>query len=328
MKVQLPLLPKVQRGLARLNEIDPCSAGIAEVLAACSETLQSISETQATAMLGILNPAALGTNVPAGIAQLFQHVHQMLVLLRHVGACRLAEILSGVLSSLEQSYHTQACLLARASMEHAAIAQWRQRQLSPVLARVDELDPNSFGSELTKGGGRSIFAAVLPAISLLDKCFGAARFNRRALLEFEDLRIPIELDKEHEYRQVGVMEAVEACEWKGPLWPATTPRFFYELLCDYVHPNAGSNLLYVDQESVTDIEGPSGARNRLVARVTAHCPEDDSLLLHVLQVVCIPLRESASVLNQHLRWLGTQIERREAFLESLERLGYKPLLAV
>jgi hypothetical protein len=193
---------------------------------------------------------------------------------------------------------------------------------------MDELEPKSFAAELAKSGGEAIFAAVLPAISLLDKCFGAARFNRRALLEFEDLGIPIELDKEHEYRQVGVMEAVEACEWKGPLWPATTPRFFYELLCDYVHPNAGSNLLYVDQESVTDIEGPSGTRNRLVARVTAHCPEDVSLLLHVLQVVCIPLRESASVLNHHVRWLGSQIERRGAFLESLERQGYRPLLAV
>jgi hypothetical protein len=328
MRLELNIGDAVHRAIDRLEKEDSACTGLLKAFERAEAVVHQVPATNTNLFMTMLTPESLGSNTVRGTGQLFQHVEQMLSLMYHTGCYRLAEILPGVLNSLSGTQYTTSCLLARSLFEHAAMAQWQRRELSPLLDALNKLDPQGLAERLRSGRDtQSIFAAVLPVIALLQNQYEAGRFNRDALKRMDEL-VSIELARQHPHRQVGVMDAVDACDWRGPLWAATTPRFYYELLSDYVHPNFGSNVLYVETEEERDVaEQVSDARNRIRRAVTRQRPTGESLLLHVLQLVYIPIRESCEALSDALTWMSSEHRRSVTFCRQLKRYGVQPLLS-
>jgi hypothetical protein len=328
MKLDLIVSDSVQRAMERLEKQDSVCVGLLKAIERAQEVVRQVPPANTSLFLTVLTPESLGSNSIRGVGQLFQHVEQILSLIHHIGCCRLAELLAGIVNSLSGAQYTTSCLLVRSLFEHAALAQWQRRELAPQLDALSELDPQGVADRLRSGRDtKGIFATVLPVIAALQKQYEAGRFNRDALRRMDEL-VNIELDRQHPHRQVGVMDAVDACDWRGPLWAATTPRFYYELLSDYVHPNFGSNVLYMDMEEERDVvEQMSKARNRIRRTVTKQRPVDESLLLHVLQLLYIPIRESCDALSDVLTWMSNEHRHHVTRCGQLDRFGVQALLS-
>jgi hypothetical protein len=70
-------------------------------------------------------------------------------------------------------------------------------------------------------------------------------------------------------------------------------RFFYEMLCDFVHPNLGSHILLVDTAE------PIGTKKM---RWNLRCePKEEESLSFLIKIIAIPVRHSIRLLLHDLR---------------------------
>lgn len=100
-------------------------------------------------------------------------------------------------------------------------------------------------------------------------------------------------DVEDGVRQVNVLTLIDKLpqEEKGA-------RFFYEMLCDFVHPNIASHTLVVNQAA--KIEGEQ------MSYSLSYIPDSDELLAIVLHTVSIPIKSSLNLFKgQIVSLLGT-----------------------
>jgi hypothetical protein len=217
-------------------------------------------------------------------------------------------------------------LCSRALLEHSAIAEMRIAELERLAAPIILLLPSEIRRSIKTPKIASIGGKVSDLLIYLDLCFGAGRFNRDALEDHRNL-IEIEVLKSDPRRQIGVMDAIDALDWPGVLIPATTPRYYYELLCDYVHPNVGANIIFVDEETRTYCQFPGASESTfIVERVTALIPSAKSIRLHVVQVYILPLRESLQTIAKQIKRLGSMSRELSDLCGRLRENGMRPLV--
>lgn len=87
-------------------------------------------------------------------------------------------------------------------------------------------------------------------------------------------------------------------------------RFFYEMLCDFVHPNAGSQFLQIDE--ISGIPGPE-ATYSLALR-----PKSEEALGVVLHIVSVPVRHSFLMIKDQLQYLFDLHERFDGLVRGYE----------
>lgn len=319
-------------GAQLLNAIDevespgPPIAGLASAVNTLSNRLERYPDRLGTNMFGELTREAFGADRAGGLAQIFQQVSSSANLILHITACRTSIILEGIIAGLNNSRYLEVSLLTRALLEHAAIAQERQRRLVKLLPAFATIAPSNIRRAIKQGASTGpMLQATFAVIEELNLWYSAARFNFGAVQDEPDFHI--ELSKNSKLRQIGVNDAIAALEWSGPLLPATTPGFYYSLLCDYVHPNCGASWLYVDTQEKARIRHASSERETyFYSFVTAKTPSDMSLLLHVVSVIYIPLRESLHCYSAHLDWLSDFATSRRLFMQKLSDTGFKPII--
>src|ERR1700738_5239940 len=104
--------------------------------------------------------------------------------------------------------------------------------------------------------------------------------------------------------QVSAGKAVQLLDWTGPHPEGRNLYWWYNVLCDYVHPNLGASNLFVDVQEEIAIQFRDSRENRLFRRHLSRRPNHVSALTHVLNVIYLPLREVLSWTASHIRWLA------------------------
>ena len=87
-------------------------------------------------------------------------------------------------------------------------------------------------------------------------------------------------------------------------------RFYYDLLCDFVHPNAGSHMLLM-----LLIDGTGQAGEGKMHWELASEPSSDEALLVLVHVVAIPVRSSAYLLQDDIR----NLQRAKEYISQWSR---------
>jgi len=326
MEFKYGLSDHVVTALEQLETEDSTFAGLRQVLSEAKDTLRPLPSRVQITMVSNLDREYLGADFLTGLATLFAHTEARLRVLYYVSSYRLLDLLEMVVAGLNGGRFAGVMLGSRSLVEHAAISRWRQRQLMPLLEAVDGIRPSTL--RRCKGNGNLTSAVVetlYNANSKLEETYAAGRFDRGVLSKPREIK-SIELDAKDPLRQVGIMDAIDELNWSGPLLPATNARFYYELLCDYVHPNVGSNFMHIDRENYEDIRNlHTNAANRLVHMEIAADTLDKSLCLHVLSAMAIPVREATKDLIDYSRWLERHLEGRRQFGSKLRESGIKDI---
>jgi hypothetical protein len=326
MELNFQLLDHVLAVLKELEAEDIRHAGMQESLQDAEAVLRPLPEAAHVTLLADLTPANLGPDFLTGLATVFAHCEARLSVLYFISCYRLLDLLEIIVDGLNRGRFPRTLLAARSLVEHAAICKWRQRELAPLLDAVNDVKPSTIRK--CKGDAdrtTSIVEIIFAANLKLEETYGAGRFDRDVFADLSKLK-EIELKTGENLRQVGIMKAIDNLSWTGPLIPATNARFYYELLCDYVHPNVGSNFLHVNQEGYKDVFNPvTKSKNRLVHMEMAVDTYDKSLYLHVLSVIIIPVREATKDLIDYTRWLQGCLNSRRQFAVKLAEIGVKDL---
>jgi hypothetical protein len=329
MDLKIGLSDHVRAAMNLLEAENAVNTGLPRALEDAEALLKSLPAHADVSFVSSHAVPDLGPDFLTGMATIFAHSEARLSVLFFVCCYRLMDLLEIVVDGLNRGRFSRTMLAARSLVEHSAICRWRQRELHPLLEAVEAIRPSSLrkckgNAELTLAIGNTI----LTANRKLEEIYGAGRFNRDVFADLNKI-MEIELEVNARHRQVGVMDAIDDLEWLGPLIPATTPRFYYELLCDYVHPNVGSNFLYVNREDYTDMMHlESGSMNRLVhMQMAVDSSDTSSLYLHVLSVLIIPVREAIGDMIKHARWLEAKLDNRREFQRRLKEIGVTGLLS-
>jgi len=88
-------------------------------------------------------------------------------------------------------------------------------------------------------------------------------------------------------------------------------RFFYEMLCDYVHPNVASHTLVVNEVQVLNDDR--------ISYSLAYVPDSDELLMVVLHAVSIPIKSSLTLVCNQLRSLLHTLNILKGKIDGFER---------
>lgn len=329
MMCKTDLTDDLQNAITQLGKEHSIYSGLHERIGAFTKTLAVIPDSLETSMFGDVSIESIGLNPALMISQVHQQACEMLRLYVHVLACNYANLTEGILRSLNESNYSAAILMTRALLEHTAVANIRLFQIRLHCDALKKWTPSSVRKSAKSKNdqfGYQAFSDAFDFMELLNYCYGAGRFNRDALIDHQNL-LEIEIPKNDPSRQIGVIDAIKELNWTGPLIPATNAGYYYHLLCDYVHPNVGANIVFVDIEEVRECV-IKGARkgNRVIRRISRISPNDMSLRLHTLQVIYLPLRESLVQATMQLYELTSIQKQRDRFAQGLRDIGLIPLL--
>lgn len=323
MKIHVEPSAEITAVIRQLESENAIYSGLEGAISEFEKAIAPVPDRLHTVVLGSISLSVLGKNQEAAISQLFHQAKDMTEIYSHILACNYAALTRRVLQSLDESEYGTLALCARALMEHSAIAEMRLAEIEKLAAPITVLLPSKIVRSIRTPQIASIGAKLFDLIEYLNLCFSAGRFNRDAL-NFQNL-VEIEIPKNDPRRQIGVGDAIDALVWSGPLNPATTPRFYYELLCDYVHPNVGANIHYVDVEKVTHCQFPSASEKTFVLeRVTALLPSSKSMRLHVAEVTLLPLRETLLTIAKQINRIGSVSRKLSNLCRRLRENGVSP----
>lgn len=318
------LKPEIQRTLFQLGLEHEIYTGLDDALSNFTAAVAPIPRRLNTAVLGEVSLDVLGSDASIAMSQLFHQADQQLKVYWHVLACNYVSLLTSILNGLNRSEYTQAFLATRALVEHSAIAELRVMDIFRHCEYLNSVRPSEVKRAIKINNCFEIGNRLFDFLTHLNICFGAGRFNRDAFINHRNL-VDIEIKRKDPRRQIGVMDAIDALDWRGKMIPATNPRYHYELLCDYVHPNVGANIIFVDEEEIVHFLLP-GAREHtsIVKRETTQLPHSESMKLHTVQVIFIPLRETLTVVTQQLESLQKDISQLDDLCRRLREYGLRP----
>jgi hypothetical protein len=315
---RLQIGQRVSEAIPVLQEDTPECHGLDGALVKLHKSVASLRNRTTVTLMRDIRPDTLGADRAKGIGELFRQVSQHLDCLHAIAGYRVTRFTQDALETLESARYSQACLIIRALVEHHAMADHQWKLLTPFLERLNSIYVSDVRRVLHgQNSAQPLFDALIPTLEALVRVYGAGRFERRRFGDPERFN-STEIKKDDPYRQVQILKAIDNLAWSGPLFPEMTPRIHYEFLCDYVHPNVGSNFLFIDRETTRRADGNGPM---VIWREIAFNPDDMSILLHVLQVVYIPFRESVLGLAKHVERLAAARDVRVQFSGKLKEIG-------
>ncbi len=326
MKIDVKFSSEISDSIAQLGNESEIYVGLETALTNFESAIAFIPDQMKTVVLGNVTLKSLGSDKQIAIAQLFNQVSQMMEVYFHVLGCNYTSLTKGVVRSLNEFEYTTSMLCTRALVEHMAIAESRISEVEKIAAPLTKLRASEIRRLIKSPEIATVGQTIFDLIHLLNLCFGAGRFNRDALKDHRNL-LEIELSKDNPMRQIGVMDAIDKLVWTGPLIPATSSRYYYELLCDYVHPNVGANIMFVEEEKLNHFVFPNASENTFVVdRLTAILPRSKSMRLHVMQVAYLPLRETLVTITNQIKRLGSLSLELSEICYKLREIGISPIV--
>ena len=273
--------------MSRIVSDQECSQpGAAGFLAAIADARKAVDgiapEYQFTFRLNP-NPPAMGSDPAVVFPLLLAETEGWLAFIVHSVAYRIGHFSDDIVTGLDGARPYRAVGGARSLLELAAFIHHHTQ----ILVR----ESTQLFSESTE----DFLAAVKGVVTVLKAASHSAqvtRFNWKALVRGDLDEFFTAWDKVDEsLKAKQILSLID----KLPGEEKRAARFYYEMLCDYVHPNVGAHTLVVNTT-----EPLPGDRMRWDLRRE---PGSDEALYVLIQAVAIPVRHSIRILLHDLEQL-------------------------
>ena len=182
---------------------------------------------------------------------------------------------------LNRRRFTAAIAACRAIFETSAVLQYWTRKLGPQIEALTSLTPSSLTASVKSDSQQRIetFKLVLDTMSALRAQPQLSKWNWLVFTGDASVEKSKELPKGME--QINVLTAIDKLAFSRQ-YGARTPRVFYDALCDCVHPNRGSFMLFMETCETTETLWKPLLRAR---------PTQQEATLVALTLMAVPLQE-------------------------------------
>jgi hypothetical protein len=208
----------------------------------------------------------------------------------------------------------------RAILEHAAITEAHLTTIRPRCELIRKFPVHEFlKGGFSKEHYTDHIQHRLEAVRAIRHYLMAQSFNWKAFDDLTKIGETEAKQKDKALMQFHAGPQVKNLPWIGAHLHGTTLYWWYNLLCDYVHPNHGAKNLFVNIQTEEEHQFPDGVVNRLYKLHLCRRPEHLSALRHVVSIIYLPLREALSRTALQIQWIASEQRRRYQDLRSLER---------
>jgi hypothetical protein len=271
---------RTQRLIAANEAGCPGDAGLGAAVIDAHKALSSVAPEYSFAFHLDANPKAMGKDPFRG---LLADADGWLGFVVHSLAYRLAHFIDDLASGLNNARPYRSVSAARSLVEFTAFVHHNTKTLT---------DAHKGTLAATTEDFKATALAIVELLKVASNFARVTRFNWRAMTRG---------DTDEFYKEWGkVDESVKAPQIlnlidKLPGEEKRAARFFYEMLCDFVHPNAGSHILLVTSAD----QNPDGTVRWTISQEA----NTDEPLLVLLHVIAIPVRDSIRKLLHDLAQL-------------------------
>ncbi len=250
----------------------PQDAGFSAAIAEARKVVESVPAAFSFAFFLNPTPAAMGSDPAVVFPRLLAETEGWLGFIVHSTAFRLAQLLDDVVTGLNQGRPYRVAGAARCLLELAAFVHQSRKLVMEAASAVLPKPPADFSAAV---------AGVASTLKVASRFAQVTRFNWAAMVRGDAEEFYTAWDKvEERLKATQILTLID----KLPGESKRAARFFYEMLCDFVHQNVGSHILLVSSaEAVSE-----GRMRWTVSRE----PTSDEALLLLLHVIAIPVRDS------------------------------------
>jgi hypothetical protein len=251
-------------------------------------------------------PQKIGQHAAEAISNAVREATNWLRFVHRSTAYRAEHLVNQFVRGLNDRSYLAAVLCARALLELAALFDFQLKSLLEHVARLMAIAPEELRgfTALQETRRREIASSVIQALSAIRLTAAKTRFNWLAAKPFGQGNLAEKYSEKNlpdELRQDHVLKAIDKMRMVGPCQEKSTMRFYYEMICDFVHPNVGSVAVFIDEA------GPESS-NRFRYTVRRQCQSSEVVQV-VLSVTSIPVREALTALLTDLKKLDQVTEQ-------------------
>ena len=257
-------------------------------------------------------PQLMGMTRVEAFSEALREIYGWLGFMSFGTTYRTRELLSGIVTGLNETRYTLAMLASRALLELAAVWSPLPAQIAPQLENLDQLDSLPFhtanaDTRIAQNYARIIWEPWDAIRRLLTK----GRFNWELALRHDAELFTKYREVPEARRQAKLTRLIGNLRFDGPVPPGATPQFWYAILSEFVHPDPAASVMNVDR---AEPEGPNSIRFALAAT-----PSENSDLAQVtVNVIGIPVRESLRITKDCITSLRNLMDEHG---HRLQRLG-------
>ena len=288
------------REVAAENErLHPRDEGFLDQLKQASERLDQFDDERELVLHKQLSPDKLGDDRNEVFLNLLRNQRGWLDFFIHTHVYKVKQLVRRLEEDLNANKYLTAASASRAIVEHtASLNYYLEKHISPLFEKLQNIDPEANFPAFVQN--------TVELIRGLMKYAKATRFNWKSLVEGNLEKFYESWDEVDEsIEQVNILTMVDKLpqDERGA-------RFFYEMLSDFLHPNVGSHLLFVDDVSHSEDTVKYTLRSE---------PRNDELLLAFLHVVSIPVKTSLPLFVDLVGGLSDNLRELENTLDRMER---------
>ncbi|PFE65792.1 hypothetical protein CN316_22130 [Bacillus cereus] len=260
--------------------------GLLEALRASDEYFSCLPETFELQFHLDFSPKGLGGDDNVIMKNLFSELHGWLGFFIFTNVYKTKHLIQDIEHGLNDSNYIRVTSASRTIMENAATINYYNNQLEPL-----------FTSTIPDGMN------IINLIKILKDYSLKSRFNwKNYLFDAEFKKNWAEMDENH--RQTNVLTMLGKLPQEE-----NAVAFYYHRLCDFVHPNAASHILYINQV----IKGEEKVTYKLSSNTDAI-----DLLADVIHIISVPTKTSLGIIMRKIKYLIIQLNRVELILNQFK----------
>jgi hypothetical protein len=274
----------------------PGTAGFLNAVVRARKATSSISSSYSFEFYLKVDPSQLGSDPVVVFPRLLGEVEGWLGFIVHSVAYRICQFLDDLITGIEAARPYRSVGSARGLVELSAFVRHHTELLRSKTETLSSVPDDDLSA---------VVRAIVDTLASASLFAQATRFNWNAYVRGDMDEFFTAWNKVDErIEATNILTLID----KLPSETKHAARFYYEMLCDYVHPNAGAHTLVVDST-----ENPEKGKVRWNLSREPGSDEALSVLVHTL---AIPVRASIDTLLHDLEQLQ---QIRKYFLEWKER---------
>lgn len=246
-----------------------------------------------------LQPEKMGPDPNQVFLNLLKDLHGWLGFTIFSNTYKIRHLASDIIDGLNMSNYIKVTTASRSIMEQVATLNYYYIELAPRLHSLNSIDVRQQFVDYV--------VSIVEVIKLLLRYAQSTRFNWASYVSGDLDKFFASWDEvEDSVRQVNILTLIDKLpqEERGA-------RFFYEMLCDFVHPNIASHTLVVNEAA--PIEGQQ------MFYSLAYAPDSNELLAIILHTISIPIRSSLRLSRSQIVSLRHTWEGLEGVISGIEK---------
>lgn len=283
---------RTQTIISEHERVLPGTAGFLSAIDDARQFCSSLSSEFTFDFHLVPNPKSMGGNVSIVFPRLLAETEGWLGCITHSTAFRLEHYLDDIVTGLNESRPYRVVNAARSLLELAAFTA---ENANLVTSHAKELFSQST-TEFTH-----VLFAILSILRAAARFAQVTRFNWDALVRGDMEELFTNWQKVDEgVKAPQILTLID----KLPSEQKRGMRFYYDMLCDFVHPNRGAHNLVIDKAKLI-------SNNKMCWRLNLN-PSSEEATSVLFHIIAIPVRQSVRLLiNDLTRLQGV----RTAFID-------------